>query len=304
MLGGPATVESSAARRLGEPGSIGRRPGPTGLAVGEPDVSPPILLERLMPYAPTPYLLVENDGPVTVLTLNNPEMRNALVDDLHEALQEIWGHLSADHSVRSVVLTGAGTAFSAGGDVPGFIRSYEDPDHRRYSLRLARRLMDAMAEFPKPVVAAVNGPAVGLGCSLAINCDIVLISESTYLADTHVNIGLVCGDGGAVCWPLMMSLLKAKEFLLTGDRIPAAECVALGLANRAVPEAQVLSEAVALAQRLAAQPAQAVQETKRALNLHLQAAISLVAPFALSAEAESFAGDDVRASIERFTNKA
>jgi enoyl-CoA hydratase len=257
-----------------------------------------------MPYAPTPYLLVEKDGPVTILTLNNPGMRNALTDELHEALQEIWGHLGADHSVRSVVLTGAGKAFSAGGDIPGFIRSYEDPDHRRYSLRLARRLMDAMAEFPKPVIAAVNGPAVGLGCSLAISCDIVLISETTYLADTHVNIGLVCGDGGAVSWPLMMSLLKAKEYLLTGDRIPAAECAVLGLANRVVPKEQLLPEAIALAQRLAAQPAQAVQETKRALNLHLQAAIALVAPFALSAEAESFAGDDVRASIERFTKKS
>jgi enoyl-CoA hydratase len=256
-----------------------------------------------MPYAPTPYLLVETDGPVTIITINNPDMRNAFIDPVHDGMQEIWGHLAADHSVRAVVLTGAGKAFSAGGDIPGFIRSYEDPNHRRLSLRGARRLMDAMAEFPKPVVAAVNGPAVGLGCSVAVSCDLVLIAESAYLADTHVNIGLVCGDGGAVAWPLMMSLLKAKEYLLTGDRIPAAEAVALGLANRVVPDDQLMTEAVALAQRLAAQPTQAVQETKRALNLHLQAAIALVAPFALSAEAESFATDDIRATIEKFTKK-
>jgi enoyl-CoA hydratase/carnithine racemase len=254
-----------------------------------------------MPYAPTPYLLVETDGPVTVVTLNNPDMRNAMVDDMHQGLQEIWGWLSADHSVGSVVLTGAGTAFSAGGDVPSFIRSYEDPDHRRLSLRGARRLMDAMAEFPKPVIAAVNGPAVGLGCSIAVSCDIVLIAESAFMADTHVDIGLVCGDGGAVAWPLLMSFLKAKEYLLTGDRIPASEAVALGLANRAVADGALMDEAMALAHRLADKPRQALQETKRALNLHLQAAISLVAPFALSAEAESFAGDDVRKSIERFT---
>ena len=254
-----------------------------------------------MPYAPTPHLRVETDGPVTIVTLNNPEMRNAFLDDMHEGLQEIWGHLAADHSVRSVVLTGAGKAFSAGGNIPDFIRSYEDPDHRRASLRGARRLMDAMAEFPKPLIAAVNGPAVGLGCSVAVSCDLVLIAESAFMADTHVNIGLVCGDGGAVAWPLMMSLLKAKEYLLTGDRIPASETVALGLANRVVPDDSLLSEAVALAHRLAAQPPQAIQETKRALNLHLQAAISLVAPFALSAEGESFATDDVRATIEKFT---
>jgi len=256
-----------------------------------------------MPYSPTPFLKVDSDGPVTVLTINNPDMRNAFVDDLHDALQEIWMHLSADHSVRAVVLTGEGRAFSAGGDIPGFIRSYEDPDHRRFSLRQARRLMDAMAEFPKPVVAAVNGPAVGLGCSVAVSCDIVLIAESTYMSDTHVSIGLVCGDGGAVAWPLMMSLLKAKEYLLTGERIPAAEAVAIGLANRVVPDDRLMPEALALAHKLAAQPAQAVQETKRALNLHLQAAIALVAPFALSAEAESFATDDVRQTIERFTKK-
>lgn len=254
-----------------------------------------------MPYAPTPHLLVEADGPVTTLTLNNPEMRNAFLDDMHEAMQEIWLHLASDHSVRAVVLTGSGKSFSSGGDIPGFIRSYEDPDHRRLSLRGARRLMDAMAEFPKPVVAAVNGAAVGLGCSIAVSCDIVLIAESAFLADTHVNVGLVCGDGGAASWPLMMSLLKAKEYLLTGDRIPAAVAVELGLANRVVPDDQLMTEAAALARRLAAQPRQAVQETKRALNLHLQAAISLVAPFALSAEAESFETEDLRNTIEKFT---
>jgi enoyl-CoA hydratase len=256
-----------------------------------------------VPYAPTPYLKIEADGPVTVLTMNNPDMRNAFVDDLHEALQEVWLHLSNDRDVRAVVLTGEGKAFSAGGNIPDFIRSYEDPVHRRNSLRGARRLMDAMAEFPKPVVAAVNGPAVGLGCSVAVSCDIVLIADNTYMADTHVNIGLVCGDGGAAAWPLMMSLLKAKEYLLTGERIPAAEAVNIGLANRTVPADQLMKEALVLAHKLASQPAQAIQETKRALNIHLQQAISMVAPFALSAEGESFATDDIRDTIAKFTKK-
>jgi enoyl-CoA hydratase len=253
-----------------------------------------------MPYAPTPHLLVEQDGPVTILTLNNPDMRNAFLDDMHTAMQEIWLHLAADDSVRAVVVTGAGKAFSAGGNIPGFIRSYEDADYRRSSLRGARRLMDAQAEFPKPVVAAVNGAAVGLGCNVAVGCDIVLIAESAFFADTHVSIGLVCGDGGAVFWPLFMSLLKAKEYLLTGDRIPPHVAVELGLANRVVPDDQLMTEALALAHRLAKQPHQAMQETKRALNLHMQAAIALVAPFALSAESESFATEDIRRTIESF----
>jgi enoyl-CoA hydratase len=256
-----------------------------------------------MPYAPTEHLLIEHDGPVVTITLNNPDMRNAFLDDMHEGMREIWWDLSEDDSVRAVVITGAGKAFSAGGDIPSFIKSYEDPDYRRKSLRGARRLMEAQAEFPKPVVAAVNGAAVGLGCNVALCSDIVFMAESAFLADTHVSIGLVCGDGGAVFWPLLMGLLKCKEYLLTGDRIPAAKALELGLANRVVPDAELMDQAKAFAEKLAAQPRQAVQETKRALNLHLQQMILLAAPFALSAESESFATDDIKATIDGFKKK-
>lgn len=256
-----------------------------------------------MDYTPPPELLIEEDGPIRILTLNNPDMLNAFVGPLHLAMGDVWHHLSEDDGCRAVVLTGAGRAFSAGGDIPGFIRNYESMDHRRVDLRRAKRLMDEMATFPKPVVAAVNGPAVGLGCSVAILCDIVLISDATFMADPHVSIGLVAGDGGAVTWPLLMGLLKAKEFLFTGDRIPAAKAVEMGLANRVVPAAEVLSEAKALAHRLAAQPRQALQETKRALNLHLRHAIELVAPFALAAESESFVSEDIKHTIDTFKQK-
>jgi enoyl-CoA hydratase/carnithine racemase len=251
-------------------------------------------------YVPPPEMLIETDGPVTIVTMNNPEMRNAFVDPLHDAMREVWRHLADEPTCSVAVLTGAGRAFSAGGNVPGFIRDYEDPEHRRTSIRHARELMDAMAAFPKPLIAAVNGPAVGLGCSVAVNCDIVLIAESAFIADTHVNVGLVAGDGGAVGWPLMMSLLKAKEYLFTGDRIPAPLAVELGLANRVVPDDEVVAEAVALAHRLSKQPQQALQETKRALNLHLQNAIQNVAPFALASEAESFSTEDVKHTVDTF----
>lgn len=256
-----------------------------------------------MPYAPTEHLLVEQDGPIVTLTLNNPDMMNAFLDDMHEAMREIWWELSEDDSVRAVVITGAGRAFSAGGDIPAFIKSYEDGDYRRKSLRGARRLMEAQAEFPKPVIAAVNGAAVGLGCNVALCSDLVFMAESAFIADTHVSIGLVCGDGGAVFWPLFMSLLRCKEYLLTGDRIPAAKAVELGLANRVVPDAELLDQARAMAEKLAAQPPQALQETKRALNLHLQDMILRVAPFALSAEAESFTTDDIKKTIDTFKSK-
>jgi enoyl-CoA hydratase len=256
-----------------------------------------------MPYAPTEHILVEQDGAVVTITMNNPEMRNAFLDDMHEAMREIWWDLSENDSVGAVVVTGAGKAFSAGGDIPSFIKSYEDTDYRRKSLRGAKRLMEAQAEFPKPVVAAINGPAVGLGCNVALMSDIVYIAESTFIADTHVAIGLVCGDGGAVFWPQLMGLLRCKEYLLTGDRIPAAKAVELGLCTKAIPDADLLTEAKAMAARLAAMPRQAMQETKRALNLHLQQAILRAAPFALSAEAESFGTQDLKDTIEKFTKK-
>jgi enoyl-CoA hydratase len=256
-----------------------------------------------MPYTPTEHLLVEQDGAIVTITLNNPDMMNAFLDDMHEGMREIWWDLADDDSVRAVIVTGAGRAFSAGGDIPAFIKSYEDPDYRRRSLRGARRLMEAQAEFPKPVVAAINGPAVGLGCNVALMSDIVYIADSAFIADTHVSIGLVCGDGGAVFWPLLMGLLRCKEYLLTGDRIPAAKAVELGLANRAVPDDELMTQARAMAERLAAQPRQAIQETKRALNLHLQDFILRAAPFALSAEAESFATEDIKATIDGFSKK-
>ena len=160
-----------------------------------------------------------------------------------------------------------------------------------------------MLRFHLPVVAAVNGPAVGLGASVAVTCDIVLIAESTYIADTHVNIGLTAGDGGAATWPLLIGMLRAKEYLLTGERIPAALAVEFGLANRVVADDQLMPEALALAHKLSALPPQSLQETKRALNVHLQQAVASVLPFALSAEAESFATPEIKATIEKFSKK-
>ena len=258
-----------------------------------------------MSYDGLPDVLrVDADGPVRIVTLNDPDKLNAMTDPLHEALTDVWVQIMRDPEVRAVVVTGAGRAFSAGGDIPGFLRNVEDVEYRRASMRTARLLVDHVLGCHVPVIAAVNGPAVGLGCSLAVACDLVLISETAYLADTHVSVGLVAGDGGVVTWPFMMSILKAKEYLFTGERIPAQKAVELGLANRVVAPESLMDEAVALAKKLAGQPAQALQETKRALNLHLQAAALRVLPFALSAESESFSSPEVAATARAFAAKA
>jgi enoyl-CoA hydratase/carnithine racemase len=249
-------------------------------------------------------LRYEEEGPIRIITLNDPDKLNPMTDELHLALIDIWVRIMRDRDVRAVILTGAGKAFSAGGNVPGFVQNVEDVDYRRWSIRNARLLVDHILGCHVPVIAAVNGPAVGLGCSIAVSCDIVLIADSTYMADTHVNVGLVAGDGGVVTWPFMMSMLKAKEYLFTGDRIPAEVAVQLGLANRAVPKDDLMAEALTLAGRLAEQPPQALQETKRALNLHLQHAALNVLPFALSAETESFSSPEVAAKAREFAARS
>jgi enoyl-CoA hydratase len=249
-------------------------------------------------------LRYEEEGPIRIITLNDPEKRNPMTDPLHEAFTDVWVRIMRDQEVRAVVVTGAGKAFSAGGNVPGFIRNVEDVDYRRWSMRNARLLVDHILGCHVPVIAAVNGPAVGLGCSIAVSCDIVLIADTAYMADTHVNVGLVAGDGGVVTWPFMMSMLKAKEYLFTGDRIQAETAVQLGLANRVVPHEDLMAEALTLAGRLAEQPPQALQETKRSLNLHLQRAALNVLPFALSAETESFSSPEVAANARSFMSRS
>jgi enoyl-CoA hydratase/carnithine racemase len=244
-------------------------------------------------------LLVEHGGDVVVVTLNRPEHLNAFDDELHDAFARFWIDVDADEDVRAVVLTGAGRAFCAGGNVDGFERLRVDHAARRKTMRDARRVVDEMLNVHVPVVAAVNGPAVGLGCTLSTLCDIVFISDETYVADPHVAVALVAGDGSAITWPSCTSLLKAKQYLLTGDRVPAPEAVAIGLANSAVPADRVLDDAIAFATRLAALPPQAVQDTKSLLNQSLRHAAVNALGFGLAAETHSHDTSEYAAASQR-----
>ena len=180
-------------------------------------------------------VLIEEDGPVRILTMNRPEALNAFDGELHHALPDALHAVSDDPKVRALVLTGAGRAFSAGGNIDDFTAFANDLELRRATLRLGRRLFEELINVHLPVIAAVNGPAVGLGCTIATACDAVIMSDQTFLADPHVTVALVAGDGGAVTWPLNIGLLRAKPYLLTGDRMSAEVAVSLGLATRAVP---------------------------------------------------------------------
>lgn len=248
-------------------------------------------------------LEVESRGPIRIVRLNRPEQLNATSPELHRRLAEIWPELASDSDARAVVLTGAGRAFSGGGDLQLIEDMGADPMLRRAVLQEARRIVQGMVDFPLPVVAAVNGPAVGLGCSLVTLSDVVFIDERAFLADPHVSVGLVAGDGGAVTFPLVMGLLKAKEYLFTGDRIPAEEAVRLGLANRLCDEGKALEEALAYAERLARQPRRGLEGTKKALNAHLSGAVASILDLALSEESASFDCPEHRAALEKMRQR-
>jgi enoyl-CoA hydratase len=249
-------------------------------------------------------LTIERDDSIAIVRLNRPDALNAANDALHRRLAEVWLELEKESDLGAVVLTGNGRAFCAGGDMGVLDRMNLDAAYRDATLSEARQIVTRLVEFPVPIVAAVNGPAVGLGCSLAGLSDIVLIEESAYMADPHVSVGLVAADGGALTWPTMMSLLKAKEYLYTGDRIPAATAVELGLANRVVADGTSVSEAIAIAKRIAAQPRQAVEATKKALNKTLARAVHDVLDFALAAESISSASPEHRRIVDGFLKKS
>lgn len=221
-------------------------------------------------------LLIEDRDGIRVVTLNRPDAMNAAGPSMLFALTALAEQLARDDSLSALVITGAGRAFSAGGDFEHFVKTSREPDYARATLDNARRFIEAMLALPMPVIAAVNGPAVGFGATMAALSDLVLISDRAFIAEPHINVGLVLGDGIAVTWPLMMGLLKARELIYTGKRIDAQQAVACGLANRVVAHEALLDEALALAAELARQPRQALRETKALLNRYVQRNVETV----------------------------
>jgi len=252
-------------------------------------------------------ILAEQQDHVLILTLNRPDRLNAVGDDMHEGLEAILADLRHDTEVRAVVLQGAGRAFCVGGDVKGFAEE-EPQDLSGYQsihqvTSGASNLIERFIDVPQPIIAAVQGYAMGLGATLALLCDVLLIAEDAQIADTHVPIGLVAGDGGALAWPLAMSFGAAKYYLLTGERLNGVEAARLGLALRALPAAELQEQALAMAQRMAALAPLAVQGTKQTLNQILRQRSQLVTGIGLHLEAATFLSEDHKEAASAFVEK-
>jgi enoyl-CoA hydratase len=252
----------------------------------------------------TADVILRSEGTrVRVLTLNRPTNRNALDGPLHAAMLSAVRLVAAEPEVRAVVLTGAGDAFSAGGDFGLIEQMQQDPGLRKAVLDRSRSLFWSLVALEVPVIAAVNGPAVGAGATLALLSDIVLMAEGSYLAEPRVSIGLVPGDGSAIVWPLLAGLPAARAYLLTGDRMPAAEAHRLGLVHRVVEPDTLLTEAMTLAERLADLSPHSVGSTKRALNFRLESAALAGFEAALDAESQSFDTPELGATVQLYSER-
>jgi enoyl-CoA hydratase len=237
-------------------------------------------------------LLIEDRGAIRILTLNRPEDRNPASTALLFRLTEVARDLSVDTDIRAVILTGAGKAFSAGGDFKHFVATASDPAVAQATIDNGREFVSAMLDVPVPVIAAVNGAAVGFGATLLALSDIVLMAETAFIAEPHANVGLVIGDGISVTWPFLMAMNKVKELAFTGDRIYAADAVACGLANRAVAPDQLMDEALALAERIIRQPRSAIAGSKQLLNMYSKAMLDSVLAQQMDLQLRQTQGED------------
>ena len=248
-------------------------------------------------------LRTERVGDVLKVTIAHPTSAlNAVDEALHHDLTRLFADLRGERDARAVVLTGQGRAFSAGGDFAWF-PLLQEPARMEALRRDAKQLIWDLVDCEVPIVAAVNGPAMGLGASIALLCDVVFMADTATIGDPHVKVGIVAGDGGAVIWPLLVGPARAKQYLLTGDPVSAAEAERIGLVNRVVPAADLDREAMAFATRLAAGAPLAVRYTKLAVNKLVKDALNVVFDASTALELVTFRSEDHQEALAALREK-
>jgi enoyl-CoA hydratase len=242
------------------------------------------------------------DNGVVVVTLNRPDRLNAVNGRMHAELATFSRDFANDREMRVLVLTGAGRAFCAGGDFGPGDPIGSNPEGPTMMVE-ARQIVDHILECEKPIIAAVNGYAMGLGATVALLCDVVVAGTSAVFADTHVNMGIGAGDGGQLIWPHLIGVNKAKYYLMTGDRLTGAEAEDIGLVSFLVEDDQLMPKALEIAEKLAAGAPQAIAASKMAINAYLRSVSSVVMPISLQYEESSMRSADHREAVKAFQEK-
>jgi enoyl-CoA hydratase/carnithine racemase len=258
----------------------------------------------------TPELLAQVEQGVALVTLNRPESRNALSDTLSPALRRLFPLLAADDSVRCLLLTGAGTAFCAGGDVKGMAggsRRADAPTSREAIVadltERQRTLTGALYDLPFPTLAALPGPAAGAGLSIALACDLRIAAESAFVTTGFANVGLAGDYGASFFLTQLVGTAKARELFFSAERVPARRCEELGIVNRVVPDDALGDEALAWARELAAGPTLAYREMKKNLDRALRAELHDCLAHEADATVRTAGTQDHREAVRAFVEK-
>ncbi|MEL6335200.1 MAG: crotonase/enoyl-CoA hydratase family protein [Pseudomonadota bacterium] len=255
------------------------------------------------------FLLWEQDGPIVTLTMNRPEERNALsTPDIFDAFEDACQRIDRDLSVRCVILTGAGSAFCAGGNVKQMrdktgIAAGSPAEIRATYRHGIQRLPTTLWALEVPVIAAVNGPAIGAGCDLACMCDLRVASATARFAASFVKLGIVPADGGAWLLPRVVGHAKAAEMIFTGDALSAEEALTLGMVSAVTPPETLMAEARTLADRIAANPAQALRMSKRLLREAETASLATVLELSAAMQALAHHSADHDEAVSAFLDR-
>lgn len=257
-----------------------------------------------MKYDSYEILKIDRSGKILTVTIDRPHVKNAVSAALHDEFSRIFVDINRDPDVSVVVLTGAGGAFSAGGDLEWLASLHGDPIATAASIDNDRRIQNALLDLEKPIVAKVVGPAVGLGCTLALFCDFIYATPESRFADPHVAVGLVAGDGGAVIWPQLIGYARAKRYLLTGDPIFGKEAAEIGLITEAVSVDEIDATVAAMAERLANGATQAIKWTKASVNAGLKVTANAIIDRAAAYENMTMLMDDHRIALKAMGERA
>jgi enoyl-CoA hydratase len=248
-------------------------------------------------------LRFERHGDVLRITIDHPDSDLNTVDGLlHGEFTRVFRELKQEDEARAIVLTGSGRAFSAGGSFDWF-PTLEDLADLEQLRRDAKQMIWDLLEVEIPIVAAVNGPAIGLGASLALLCDTIFMADTASIADPHVRLGIVAGDGGAVIWPLILGPARAKQYLLTGDPVNAVEAERIGLVNAVVPAGDLDERALAFASKLAKGAPLAIRYTKQAVNKLVKDALNVAFDTSTALEIVTFQSDDHKEALAAIREK-
>ena len=256
-----------------------------------------------MAYEDYKTIRFDRRGRILTVTMDRPDKLNAVEAVMHRELGDVFYEVATDPDADVIVLTGAGRAFSAGGDIGWMQEMIDDKKVWERTRVEGKRIVFGLLDCEKPIVCRLNGPAMGLGATMALFCDVVFMAESAIIADPHVSVGLVAGDGGAIIWPQLIGYARAKEYLMTGDRLTAEQAAAIGLVNHAVPDDELDERVYGFADRLTKGAIKAIQYSKTAVNIGLRQLAHSIMDASIAYESVTNSTADHQEAVSAFREK-